>query len=206
MSSKRTEQRIRTRGRIEAAARACLHEQGWDAVTITAITRAAGVAHGTFYVHFESKEAVLEAMLRRFLDLLRHRLASVIGPLPASTLDLGKTIRGLAEVYLDTLAEDRALIECYAHGLGSLTPTDAIGSGFSPELVTISAGLLQALAAARGVPLPDHELIAHGLMAMWLRVALRMLQGAASRDAAIDVIEGLTVGSIDHLLAAGGAA
>lgn len=41
-------------------------ERGFDATSVAAIADAAGVAKGTFYLYFPSKQALLEAVLRRY--------------------------------------------------------------------------------------------------------------------------------------------
>lgn len=51
----------KTRQALVDAARALLVEQGTSALTVKAVTDRADVAHGTFYHHFPSTEAVLAA-------------------------------------------------------------------------------------------------------------------------------------------------
>jgi AcrR family transcriptional regulator len=50
---------------VEAAARLWLRE-GFDATSVEAIARAAGLAKGTVYLYFPSKEALLEEAVRRY--------------------------------------------------------------------------------------------------------------------------------------------
>ncbi len=58
---KKTRQSGRSRQKLAAALLALMETAPFDAITITAITKAAGVARLTFYRHFESKEEVLLA-------------------------------------------------------------------------------------------------------------------------------------------------
>jgi AcrR family transcriptional regulator len=60
MASKRQQQKADTARRIFAAALTLFREQGYAATTVEAITQAAGVAKGTFFAHFPSKEALLD--------------------------------------------------------------------------------------------------------------------------------------------------
>ena len=60
----------RSRRRILAAAEQAFAELGFHSASIVKITEAAGVAQGTFYLYFESKQAVFEEVL---LDL-NHRV------------------------------------------------------------------------------------------------------------------------------------
>jgi AcrR family transcriptional regulator len=72
-------------------------ELGLSRMTIDAVVERAGVAKGTFYVHFRDRAAYLLALHRRFHDELRIGIAAAIDGLPpgASRLRLG------AEAYLD---------------------------------------------------------------------------------------------------------
>lgn len=54
-------------------------EQGYEATTVEAITAAAGVAKGTFFTHFASKDAVLE----HIGQLQMGRIAAAIAADPA---------------------------------------------------------------------------------------------------------------------------
>ena len=56
------ERRTATRARILDAARRAFVAQGWEATTIQGILADAGVSRGALYHHFESKEAIAEAL------------------------------------------------------------------------------------------------------------------------------------------------
>ena len=60
----------RSRRRILDAAEQVFAALGFHAASIVKITEAAGVAQGTFYIYFESKQAIFEEVL---LDL-NHRV------------------------------------------------------------------------------------------------------------------------------------
>jgi AcrR family transcriptional regulator len=62
------------RDELLTAAEALFLSQGVEATRIDQITDAAGVAKGTFYLHFASKEAVRAAMAERLAE--RHRAAT----------------------------------------------------------------------------------------------------------------------------------
>lgn len=57
------EQVADNRRRILDAAAQLFREQGFDKVTVAAIMAAAGLTHGGFYGHFDSKEALIEAAM-----------------------------------------------------------------------------------------------------------------------------------------------
>src|SRR5688500_20279356 len=70
----RTERGRQTVGRRTEAAAAESGERGFHEAAITGITRRAGVALGTFYTYFESKEEVFRALV---LDMSRATRAHV---------------------------------------------------------------------------------------------------------------------------------
>jgi AcrR family transcriptional regulator len=70
-------QRARTRARILAAATDIFARDGFAAASVADILTEAGVSRGTFYSHFDSKEAALGAILEGFLDALAGALRPV---------------------------------------------------------------------------------------------------------------------------------
>lgn len=54
----------RTRARIMEAAEEVLGKRGYHDASIAEITRLAGVAQGSFYIYFESKQAIFEELIR----------------------------------------------------------------------------------------------------------------------------------------------
>jgi len=62
-----------TRAKIMAAAIEAVGEHGFAGATIARIADGAGVAHGTFYTYFDSRQALLEQMLPDIsVELLNH--------------------------------------------------------------------------------------------------------------------------------------
>ena len=70
----RTRHRLATRDRVFEAALAEFRRIGVAAAQIEDIVKAAGVARGTFYLHFPTKDHVLMELLRRKQDALAGRL------------------------------------------------------------------------------------------------------------------------------------
>jgi AcrR family transcriptional regulator len=59
---------IRRTELLDAAAR-LFQRDGYEAVTVAAIAAEAGVAKGTFYLYFDSKEALVESLRHRFSEI-----------------------------------------------------------------------------------------------------------------------------------------
>lgn len=74
--TKREQQRAATAQRLYEAALNLFAAQGYDATTVEAIAGAAGVAKGTFFVHFPSKEAVLGHLGRLQIERLDAALVA----------------------------------------------------------------------------------------------------------------------------------
>ncbi len=71
----RTERGRKTLRRLLEAAAAEFGERGFHEAAITGITRRAGVALGTFYTYFESKEEVFRALVRDMSEATRAHVA-----------------------------------------------------------------------------------------------------------------------------------
>lgn len=63
-----------TRQKLLAAAEAEFGEKGFHTASVSSITRRAGVAQGTFYIYFSSKEEILRELVRHMSRKLRHTL------------------------------------------------------------------------------------------------------------------------------------
>jgi len=58
------------RGELLDVASRLFHERGYWATPVSAIIKAAGVAKGTFYHYFDSKESLLDAIVLRMVDAI----------------------------------------------------------------------------------------------------------------------------------------
>ena len=95
-----------TREALLDAAHAAFEENGYVTVTVDDIVRRAGAARGTFYLYFDSKATVLQAVLDRLeireqYQALRARLAAI----PAPTVD---ALQAWFEEYADLYRKHRA--------------------------------------------------------------------------------------------------
>ncbi|MDE3774788.1 TetR/AcrR family transcriptional regulator [Sinorhizobium meliloti] len=78
------EKRARTRAQLIAAANSLFARQAVESVTVDDLVKEAGVAKGTFYVHFDSLEAVTaavaEELVQSFDELLQPGRVSLAEP------------------------------------------------------------------------------------------------------------------------------
>lgn len=73
-----TERGRRTRRKLLDAATLEFGERGFHEASISGITRRAGVALGSFYTYFESKEAIFQALVRDFSDGVKQAAATAL--------------------------------------------------------------------------------------------------------------------------------
>lgn len=84
-----------TRRKIIGAGRALVESGGFEAASVEAITRAAGVAKGTFYVHFPTKRHLAAELCREPYEALSRKVLSSKGPIRRR---LGRLFLGWAEI------------------------------------------------------------------------------------------------------------
>jgi len=91
--SAREAKRLQTRERLMGAAIAEFKRSGLAAADVGAIVTAAGVAHGTFFFHFPTKEHVLLELERREEERIAKQLRRYVGSNPDLTSILEESVR-----------------------------------------------------------------------------------------------------------------
>ncbi len=160
-----------TRKRLYVAAIALFSDAGYHATTVDAIAKRAGVAKGTFFVHFATKDAVVIDLVRKQTAVARQaRVAALAagGPLAAlraTTLALGAEAgrsRELSRAVLAATLENPAVAQ----------DADELFGRVLADLVI----------DARAVRPHDHDTLALGLMAAYLGAALHFTSSRAGRS------------------------
>ncbi len=182
--------RAATRQGLLDAARGCFEARGYAATHVAHIARAASVAHGTFYVHFPNKPAVLDALLEGFNASLRAAVAGAM----AGAGSRDEAVRAAARVFLEACRAEAPLLRALAERAAGGLSIDAIVEGVNPPALAL---LRDVLATRLGAA--EAELAAHGLLALWLRVALRVLFAGADLDEAASTLARMTVGAVEAL-------
>lgn len=97
----------RTRAALVAAARKVFERDGFPNARITDIAAAAGLAHGTFYTYFDSKEAVF----REVIVGVRDQLIAFTGEYPSTPdPEIASQIERAYTHYLSTYRDNAPLI------------------------------------------------------------------------------------------------
>ncbi|MDB4967455.1 MAG: TetR family transcriptional regulator [Myxococcales bacterium] len=178
MAANRTARQIRaddTRARLFAAATELFATRGYHEASVDAIVKRAGVAKGTFFVHFATKDAVIVDLVRmQTRAAKRARTAAVpqgpVAALRAAVLALGEQA-GLSREL------SRAVLEA------TLENADVSGDAdqmFGEILADMTADARAAIEAGVLHASRDPVLIARALMASYLGAALHFCSSRKS--------------------------
>ncbi len=102
----RERSRLATRARLLAGGRTLFAERGFHGVTSHDIARAAGVAAGTFYLHFADKQALFREIVDEAIRGLRGRLQAAF----ESTDDPRGAVAAHAEALVSFAEENADLV------------------------------------------------------------------------------------------------
>lgn len=124
--------RIQTRQRLLDAAVKLFAERGLHGVTSHDIARAAGVASGTFYLHFRDKTGVYRHIVFHAIEELVARVQQAVGNPPGGVLGL----RARAEAIVSFAEQNRDIVRI-------LFSTDSEAASVEADALTSMAGGLE---------------------------------------------------------------
>jgi AcrR family transcriptional regulator len=145
-----------TREKLLDAAFRLMAERGMDAVAINEITEAADVGFGSFYNHFESKEAiyvaVMDAVFEEFGDALDRLVRDVDDPAEVIAISMRHTIlRARREpLWGRFLVREGFSARALSRGLGPRLMRD-IQNGLARRRFKLSDPLMSFIAVGSGV-------------------------------------------------------
>ncbi|MEV5071292.1 TetR/AcrR family transcriptional regulator [Microbacterium sp. LMI12-1-1.1] len=158
-----------TRGRLLEAAELVFAEQGYHEASIVKITERAGIGLGTFYLYFDSKQAIFEALV---LDLNRRVRHSMSEAMAGASSRLEAERAGFAGFFRFT-AEHPALYRVVREA--EFVSPEVLRTHYTRIVEGYEAGLRAAQAAGdvdRGL---DPETTAWALMGMGELIGMRFL-------------------------------
>ena len=190
VSGKRELAKVERKERLYEAALALFRSQGYEATTVDQITQRAGLAKGTFFNYFPTKDAVLRYLGTRG-EVGRLGTATLSGANGSAVARLKRLMTALAV----SLQKDRELV-CLIFERGISVPDLLAGEagGFSLQNI---ASLMIRQAQRNGeinVDL-DPDMLAAALDALYLQQLVRW----CAADAPYDLTERVT-GIVDLLL------
>lgn len=155
----------RTRDVLLDAGVAVAEQHGLAGLSVNRVVAQAGVAKGTFYVHFADRDAFVDALHERFHARVQEAVAEATrGVAPGA-----EQIARAAEAYLDVCLSDRAVkaLALEARSQGAYT------SDMRQRVDRFAAAALPSLKA---MGWPDASAAAHLVAAMTGEIAIRELE------------------------------
>jgi AcrR family transcriptional regulator len=177
--------RAATRRRLFAAGTALFARRGLHGTTTVQIAHRAGVAAGTFYLHFPDKQALFREIVFDALDRLRQRMA---GAARGAEGDPRAAVRRQAEELLAFAAENKNLVRVL---FGREHEAAALGEAVIDELLPgIETRLRERIAAGEVAPELHPAATAQAIAAMWTRVVAWWVEDPrrAPREALIETL------------------
>lgn len=167
-ASKREQGKLERKERLYEAALTLFRAQGYEATTVDQITRHAGLAKGTFFNYFPTKDAVLRYMGTREVGRLGAATLSMSG----ANSSIGK-LKRLMNALAASLERDRELVSLiFRKGVtvADLMAGDAGGFSLQP---TVSLLIRQAQRQQEINPNLDSDTLAAALDALYLQQLIR---------------------------------
>ncbi|MCC6995501.1 MAG: TetR/AcrR family transcriptional regulator [Deltaproteobacteria bacterium] len=159
-----------------AAAKDVFAKKGYHATTVDDITKAAGVAKGTFYLYFDEKRAIYYEVVRHFLQLVKDVGRSVAQDVADGAAFLARAQQAAREL-MRVFIENRDLARLtYRESMGLDRELEQMIQGFYRDIAEVEADNIKlgiSLGMFRAV---DPMLTAYAHIGMVERVLLTMLE------------------------------
>jgi AcrR family transcriptional regulator len=167
---------------LEAALR-LFAQQGVEGVSIRAVNRAAGLGPASVHYHFGTKEALVEAVLHRYGDVVIDRIKARAKELnePGGHADARDLVTMLAEPYLDLIATNSDEGRAWVRLMGQLLQQD------SERVLDRPSARLTWGAAARVFPDASPADIQRAMRMCVVLLVTQLAQAPRSGRGALDV-------------------
>jgi len=131
----------RTHGRILNAAETLLNTSGYAGLTVRAVTEAADVGHGTFYLHFDNLDDAVWAVIERQANAVNAQLNEELAPLPPrrraylSWIYMFEFVSGTRDLFLEMFGErgSAQLISAYQNWLAHIHGHNMTAGAYQPH-------------------------------------------------------------------------
>ena len=195
MEQTRKQKKQATRELLVRAAKKLAVSMPLQDIQVNDITNEAGVAHGTFYIHFKNKEALFSHIIDRFNEEMRQPILehlaefSLEAPEPALTK--------MAHDFLDKLRKERKLISAFAGGFSNTIPLAWLHEGINPQMTAALATRFGAMKSGD----VSAELVIHAALGIWARLGFRYALAARPKKAEyVRALVVTTLGAVSSLL------
>jgi AcrR family transcriptional regulator len=161
-----------------AAAKDVFAAKGYHAATVDDITRAAGVAKGTFYLYFQEKREIFYEVIQSFFVLIKD-IGRSVGEVNAGHDFLARAEQAAGRI-MRVFLENRELARlAYRDAMGLDRDLEQMVQGFYREIADVEAANIR-LGIELGLLRPvDPLLVAYAHIGMVERVLLALLEDAS---------------------------
>jgi AcrR family transcriptional regulator len=165
------------RQQLVEAARDQFARKGYHATTVDDITRAAGVAKGTFYLYFDEKREVYYDVVRGFMNLIKD-IGGQVGREPVTVAEFLTRAEAAAQHLMQVFLDNHELAKlAYRESMGLDPELETMVSRFYREIAEVEADNIRA-AQKLGVIRQDIDplLVAYSHIGIVERVLLAIVE------------------------------
>jgi len=164
---------------------------GYDAMAIDQVTRAAGVAKGTFYYHFSSKQDMLTALVARFVDDLFANLDATASTLIGTGAERFHALLGSATAWKTARVDDALAFVPLLYKPENLELRHRLFDSWTARTRGVFLPLVTRGAQDGSFDVADAEATTDLVLALWLDGSSRMYDRALAsddEDAFVDIV------------------
>ena len=145
------------RAELVAAAARLFAEQGVDDTAVSDVVRAAGVAQGTFYLYFDSKDAIVCAVVESLINSVAERIEEALEDAGLSAIE---KLDAMAEALLE-ISDEPYEVELMAifHRADNLAVHDRVVRSLGERITPHLAGIVDQ-GIAEGIFAPQEPVAA----------------------------------------------
>lgn len=173
----RTRQKDETHRRLFRAACELFAERGYHETSVERIARAAGVAKGTFFVHFATKDTVVVELVRLQVSAAQARREAVFAKTRSPLAALRAAVMALGVEAARSRELSRAVLSAGLANAAVAGDTDALFGELFEQMTLDAKRAIDCGELRAGV---DAETVASTLMASYLGAALHFTNSRQS--------------------------
>jgi AcrR family transcriptional regulator len=176
---------------LDIAFQLCRSE-GFDTMSVEQVTRAAGVAKGTFYHYFASKDAMLEELVRRFGDALFDHLSAAAGT-PGTGAERIRTLMAAAGGY--KLARSDLAYADFLYADGNLALRHRLFAAWRDRAREVLLPAIRAGQADGSLSVASADATTDFILLLWFEAADQLWMRALAADGVDGFVEVMTSGA-----------
>jgi AcrR family transcriptional regulator len=190
------------------AALALFLEHGYERTSVEQITQAVGVAKGTFYHYFETKDALLEQLVDRYSIRLFEEVEAAIAHTDGDAISRLRVLMSSSTTAKLTRADETLLITESLYSPTNRTMLDRMRDGWMERLRPIIAQIIEQGCAEGSFDVPDIEGYTDICLSLWLDYGVRVgarffaARGEANKMREVYSAVGVLMSAIERILGA----